>query len=90
MDEENIDIVGDGHEEEEAGDGDDDHPRPMETEDPAPALPNFPNLPSLPHLPQSPQLASTVPLTVQITPDSAEPSGAKKRKPLKTTKLQVE
>ena len=31
---------------------------------------------------------SIVPLTVQITPDS-EPSGAKKRKPLKTTKLQV-
>ena len=29
-----------------------------------------------------------VPLTVQITAD-AEPSGAKKRKPLKTTKLQV-
>ena len=37
---------------------------------------------------EPPVVPSHVPLTVQITADS-EPSGAKKRKPLKTTKLQV-
>ena len=72
---ENIDIVGDDNEM-ECKDEEDSIPQPQLMDD------NDDD----DHLPEG-QLC-TLPLTVQITPDS-EPSGAKKRKPLKTTKLQV-
>ena len=81
--EEQIDIVGDGSDQEEAD-------SPMDTntspERPCLTMPSFPHLP-LPNMPSFP-LPGTSPLSVQITPDS-EPSGAKKRKPQKVTKLQV-
>ena len=78
--EEQIDIVGDGSDQEDD--------RPMDTSSPRPSLsmPSFPHLP-LPNMPSFP-LPGTSPLSVHITQDT-EPSGAKKRKPQKVTKLQV-
>ena len=80
--EEQIDIVGDG------SDQDDDCPMdtPRSPTRPTLTMPSFPHLP-LPNMPSFP-LPGTSPLSVQITPDT-EPSGAKKRKPQKVTKLQV-
>ena len=80
--EEQIDIVGDGSDQEDDCPMDTAHSPPP----PAPILPSFPHLP-LPHMPSFP-LPGTSPPSVQITPES-EPSGAKKRKPQKVTKLQV-
>ena len=80
--EEQIDIVGDGSDQE------DDCPMdtPRSPTRPTLTMPSFPHLP-LPNMPSLP-LPGTSPLSVQITPDT-EPSGAKKRKPQKVTKLQV-
>ena len=78
--EEQIDIVGDGSDQE------DDCPMDTALSSPRPALtmPSFPHLP-LPNMPSFP-LPGTSPLSVQT---DTEPSGAKKRKPQKVTKLQV-
>ena len=79
--EEQIDIVGDGSDQEDDS--------PMDTSNsprPCLSMPSFPHLP-LPNMPSFP-LPGTSPLSLQITPDT-EPSGAKKRKPQKVTKLQV-
>ena len=77
--EEQIDIVGDDTEMDTTKEEEE---KLEETETPV-------YIPQVP-VPMSSPLSSpaSVPLTVQITPES-EPSGAKKRKPQKTTKLQV-
>ena len=76
--EDHIDIVGDDNEMDTSKE---DQEKMEETETPV-------YIPQVP-VPMSSPLSSpaTMPLTVQITPES-EPSGAKKRKPQKTTKLQ--
>ena len=74
--EEHIDIVGDDSEIESKNKMEEDQPMDEQTHVPLLSLP-------------SPGVPPLVPLTVQITQDSTEPSGAKKRKPQKTTKLQV-
>ena len=81
--EEQIDIVGVGSDHDETPmDADHSPIRPPLT------MPSFPHLP-LPNMPSFPlPLPGTAPLSIQVTPES-EPSGAKKRKPQKTTKLQV-
>ena len=77
--EEHIDIVGDDSEIESKDKMEEDQPMDEQTHETHVPLLSLP----------SPGVPPLVPLTVQITQDSTEPSGAKKRKPQKTTKLQV-